>query len=255
VVIGSVLLPLGIGRATGRWWFAARRELRCPVQQRSVMMTALLVIASSSARLLFPSRSSLRAICTGALIHDRVFLTAGHCIEPGVSGIPPFVQVAVSFDPANAFDRASWVSVTRLLIHPSLPEACLSAPGCNPTTTASFPPAIPYARMWGLPSSPDRFATSGRPFSRRGWTGSFRQGALPKSADQVPEVRRASGIARRRSIPARFLQVAENDRRGVGLGLYISKAIVQGHGGRIWAESQIGQGSTFCFTLPIHVAH
>jgi signal transduction histidine kinase len=53
----------------------------------------------------------------------------------------------------------------------------------------------------------------------------------------------------------RFLQVTENDRRGVGLGLYISKAIVQGHGGRIWAESQIGQGSTFCFTLPIHVAH
>ena len=53
----------------------------------------------------------------------------------------------------------------------------------------------------------------------------------------------------------RFLQVAENDRRGIGLGLYISKAIVQGHGGRIWAESQIGQGSTFRFTLPIHVAH
>jgi len=52
----------------------------------------------------------------------------------------------------------------------------------------------------------------------------------------------------------RFLQVAANDRRGVGLGLYISKAIVQGHDGRIWAESQIGQGSTFSFTLPIHVA-
>ena len=51
----------------------------------------------------------------------------------------------------------------------------------------------------------------------------------------------------------RFLQVTENDRRGVGLGLYISKAIVQGHGGRIWADSKIGGGSTFCFTLPIHV--
>ena len=48
----------------------------------------------------------------------------------------------------------------------------------------------------------------------------------------------------------RFLQIA-TDRRGVGLGLYISKAIVQGHGGRIWAESTLGAGSTFCFTLPI----
>jgi signal transduction histidine kinase len=50
----------------------------------------------------------------------------------------------------------------------------------------------------------------------------------------------------------RFVQVAKNDRRGVGLGLYISKAIVQGHGGRIWAENKLNGGSTFCFTLPIH---
>jgi signal transduction histidine kinase len=53
----------------------------------------------------------------------------------------------------------------------------------------------------------------------------------------------------------RFLQVTKNDRRGFGLGLYISKSIVEEHGGRIWAESRIGEGSTFCFTLPIHVAH
>lgn len=50
----------------------------------------------------------------------------------------------------------------------------------------------------------------------------------------------------------RFLQVVPNDRRGVGLGLYISKCIVQGHGGRIWAESRRGEGSTISFTLPIH---
>ena len=49
----------------------------------------------------------------------------------------------------------------------------------------------------------------------------------------------------------RYLQVATNDRRGVGLGLYISKCIVLGHSGRIWAESKIGVGSTFCFTLPL----
>jgi len=52
----------------------------------------------------------------------------------------------------------------------------------------------------------------------------------------------------------RFLQITNNDRRGLGLGLYISKCIVQGHGGRIWAESTVGAGSTFCFTLPIDVA-
>ena len=51
---------------------------------------------------------------------------------------------------------------------------------------------------------------------------------------------------------ARFRQVDKNDRRGVGLGLYISKSIVQGHGGRIWAESGSGPGSTFVFTLPVY---
>jgi signal transduction histidine kinase len=48
----------------------------------------------------------------------------------------------------------------------------------------------------------------------------------------------------------RFWQVGKNDRRGVGLGLYISRCIVETHGGRIWAESKPGEGSTICFTLP-----
>ena len=48
----------------------------------------------------------------------------------------------------------------------------------------------------------------------------------------------------------RFWQADENDRRGVGLGLYIVRSIVDAHGGRVWAESEVGQGSRFFVTLP-----
>ena len=52
------------------------------------------------------------------------------------------------------------------------------------------------------------------------------------------------------SIFERFWQVTRGDRRGLGLGLFISRCIVEAHGGRIWAESALGRGSTFYFTLP-----
>jgi signal transduction histidine kinase/HAMP domain-containing protein len=41
-----------------------------------------------------------------------------------------------------------------------------------------------------------------------------------------------------------------SSEKGSGLGLVISKSIIEAHGGRIWAESELGKGSSFIFTLP-----
>ncbi|MEH2053201.1 ATP-binding protein [Nostoc sp.] len=59
------------------------------------------------------------------------------------------------------------------------------------------------------------------------------------------------------SIFERFQQVDSSDSRnhdGTGLGLAICKSIMQQHGGRIWAESALGEGSTFYVTLPLFEA-
>ena len=56
------------------------------------------------------------------------------------------------------------------------------------------------------------------------------------------------------SVFSRYYQVHEKNERsamGSGLGLHIAQKIVEGHGGRIWAKSESGEGSTFSFTLPV----
>ncbi len=53
-----------------------------------------------------------------------------------------------------------------------------------------------------------------------------------------------------------FTKFVTKSEHGTGLGLYISKSIVEAHGGKIWAENNSdGRGATFTFTLPIQKPH
>jgi signal transduction histidine kinase len=114
-----------------------------------------------------------------------------------------------------------------------------------PLTGAAFDPARVLQVLTNLLTNAIKFSPAG--------------GRIVVRASRVGEDIHVSVSDQGIGIPAenieavfeRFRQVRQNDRRGVGLGLYISKCIVQGHGGRIWADSRLGEGSTFNFTLPL----
>lgn len=167
------------------------------------------------------------------LIGDLVDVAS---IEAGVLAVQrevaePTLVVAEAVDSFQAQAAAKGISVTTELV-PLL-------------ASVSFDPARILQVLVNLLSNAIKFTPSG--------------GKVVVSVEQIRDELCFAVTDTGQGIPAdkleavfeRFLQVTENDRRGVGLGLYISKCIVQGHGGRIWAESTPGRGSTFHVALPV----
>jgi two-component system phosphate regulon sensor histidine kinase PhoR len=91
-------------------------------------------------------------------------------------------------------------------------------------------------------------------------TGEISISALEKGQREIQVVIKDNGIGIPKEdlsrIFERFYRVDKGRSQelgGTGLGLSIVKHLVQAHGGRVWAESKLGEGSTFYFTLP-HIA-
>jgi signal transduction histidine kinase len=57
-------------------------------------------------------------------------------------------------------------------------------------------------------------------------------------------------VEKQYTIFERYAQLGKNDQDGLGLGLYISKKIIDSHQGKLWVEPAEGGGSRFMFTLP-----
>ena len=91
---------------------------------------------------------------------------------------------------------------------------------------------------------------SARSLSRAAFTSGMHTAFLVAVADTGPGIKRED----QEKIFEEFQQsdtAVAKTKSGTGLGLAIAKRIVELHGGRIWVESVLGQGSTFLVSLPI----
>jgi signal transduction histidine kinase len=116
----------------------------------------------------------------------------------------------------------------------------------------ALPPGLPQVRadrqrvervLWNLVSNALKYSP-----------GAVTVGARAHDRRVVLSVRdEGPGIAREdlpRIFDKYYRAAAARSQDGLGLGLYISRLVVEAHGGRIWAESEAGKGSTFHVALP-----
>jgi len=80
--------------------------------------------------------------------------------------------------------------------------------------------------------------------------------AVPNSNQIVVSITDTGSGINSEILPRLFTKFATKSRTGTGLGLFISKSIIEAHGGKIWGKNNCpeGKGATFGFSLPLHNA-
>jgi Trypsin len=122
------------------------RDYTADLENRNPAVGSLLIMITGPNPFGFPV--GIAAFCSGALIADRVFLTAGHCVGPSLPELPPFASAYVSFSP-RVLDQSTWIPVATQAAHPSLPP-CAPPTGCDPTSTGAFVAGDPAVTDLGL---------------------------------------------------------------------------------------------------------
>src|SRR5215469_2508157 len=85
-------------------------------------------------------------------------------------------------------------------------------------------------------------------------TVSITAAAVPKNDEIVVSISDTGSGIDSEILPILFTKFATKSTMGTGLGLFISKNIIDAHGGRIWGKNNYpeGKGATFGFSLPLH---
>ena len=118
-------------------------------------------------------------------------------------------------------------------------------------------PAVPVVGCWDpdrLGQVLDNLLGNAVKYSARGEEVTIQVAALDGEA-RLQVTDRGAGIPPE-VLPRLFERFYRADHTGgssgLGLGLYIARMLVEAHGGRIWAESEVGRGSAFTIALPLH---
>jgi len=146
-------------------------------------------------------------------------------------------SVEVQCDPAAGAPEADHEIVRRILSNLLANAAKYSPPGCR-------------IRVGARPGGSAADGTGTLPVAHRRDASATEGMALLFVADNGPGI----PPEQQEAIFEKYHQLpTHRGMGGAGIGLAFCRMAVQAHGGRIWVESSPGQGSTFCFTLPLRV--